>query len=810
MALSLLAAALSLGAETVPLSETGDLHLPANVTADTPCLLLIHGGGWTEMSRRDVVGIADYLSKDLGFVVYNVDYRLASPEHPWPACGEDCMAAARFMFTEAFARAAGVRPRKIWIAGASAGGHLALWTGLSLPSEQVAGIVSISGIADPAPDFARHPRRYRALFGGQDPAAARLDAMSPLRLIRPNGPPVLLTHATGDRVVPIASARNFEKAYRAAGNRVEFYEYPNEIEWGLSGHCIWRPNSKPHRLIAALERTIADFVLPPRVPTPQPAQSAVEVHAFYYPGTEQRWEWDLLERTRPQLKPLLGWYDETDPEVVDWQIKWAVEHGISAFCVDWYWNRGARRLEHWVQAYYRAKHRRFLKWYMMYANHNEPGAHDEADTRRLVQYWIDSYFRTPEYYRIDGKPVVVIWAFDRFGEDFAEEAARRGERIAPEEGLRRAIALMQSVVRAAGFPGIHFIDMYHGHAYSARLVDVPRAAGYSAQMIYNFDTIAWNLAPEARRPGDRRDSFDYSLIRPAVNRWWAMTSRDPAFPFWPIVPTGWDDRPRSFEKARVIRNRTPEAFREILADCRAFCETNGFTRCIVAPINEWQEGSYIEPNEEYGFAMYDAIREVFCERPVGGWPQDVRPQDVGCGPYDIPEIVRPPVTSWRFAEGVQGWCRNPYATALVRNVGGALHYFRSESGLPAVCTKVAPFDAQTHARLRFRARILPDPRGVPSWFAHKYPDRTRGGSLIWSTPGEPIIRVDAATDEISVTKTNRLSFETIPDGAWHAYDIDLSSAPGWRGPVDEIWFDVDNFVYTKVWIESLEFVRTGK
>ena len=263
--LSVLATALQLGARTVCLSETGDLHLPEKVTADTPCLLLIHGGGWAAMSRRDVVGIADFFSKDLGFVVYNVDYRLASPEHPWPACGEDCVAAAKSMFTEAFARAAGVRPRKIWVAGGSAGGHLALWTGLSLPSSQVAGIMSISGIADPAPDCVALPWRYRVLFGGQDPTAARLDAMNPLRLIRPNGPPVLLTHATGDTVVPITSARNFETAYRAAGNDVTFYEYPCEIEPGLTGHCIWRPNAKPHRLIAALERAIADFVRP-RVP----------------------------------------------------------------------------------------------------------------------------------------------------------------------------------------------------------------------------------------------------------------------------------------------------------------------------------------------------------------------------------------------------------------------------------------------------------------------------------------------------------------------------------------------------------------
>ena len=30
----------------------------------------------------------------------------------------------------------------------------------------------------------------------------------------------------------------------------------------------------------------------------------------------------------PERKPVLGWYDEASPEVADWQIKWAVEHGI--------------------------------------------------------------------------------------------------------------------------------------------------------------------------------------------------------------------------------------------------------------------------------------------------------------------------------------------------------------------------------------------------------------------------------------------------------------------------------------------------
>lgn len=252
MTLGFLAIVMTLG--------NGDIHLPEKVTDNAPCMLLIHGGGWGAMCRKDVVGIADWASKDLGMIVYNIDYRLASKSAPWPACGDDCVAAAKFMFSDAFARAAGVRPKEIWVLGGSAGGHLALWTGLSLPAEKVAGIVSISGIADPVPDVRSNSGRYRALFGGADSTAERLDSMNPLKLIRSNGPRILCTHAREDVVVPVESARNFVTAYRAAGNPVELFEYSKNCRPDLTGHCIWIPGSSPHDLIPELKDRIRAFV----------------------------------------------------------------------------------------------------------------------------------------------------------------------------------------------------------------------------------------------------------------------------------------------------------------------------------------------------------------------------------------------------------------------------------------------------------------------------------------------------------------------------------------------------------------------
>ncbi|MBQ9775802.1 MAG: hypothetical protein IJW17_07175 [Lentisphaeria bacterium] len=66
------------------------------------------------------------------------------------------------------------------------------------------------------------------------------------------------------------------------------------------------------------------------IPEPVPAKSSVEITAFYYPGTEKITEWNQVEQTLPEIKPLLGWYDESNPEVIDWQSsgQWNTESAV--------------------------------------------------------------------------------------------------------------------------------------------------------------------------------------------------------------------------------------------------------------------------------------------------------------------------------------------------------------------------------------------------------------------------------------------------------------------------------------------------
>ena len=232
----------------------GDLYLPDRISKQTPLALAIHGGGWRAMDKYSFSGVAEFLC-GLGFAVYNINYRLTG-EAPWPACGDDCLEAARFLLSADHPEFAGNDRGKIFVVGASAGGHLALMTGLRLPSSQVSGIVSISGIAKLEPDMKLHSDRYSGLFGTEGPFPEEMFASaSPVEFLNRNNPSILLTHAIYDTVVPIDSATEFEDAAREHGGRIESYYYNRRKQ----GHCIWIKGSDPHKLHPDIEERIERF-----------------------------------------------------------------------------------------------------------------------------------------------------------------------------------------------------------------------------------------------------------------------------------------------------------------------------------------------------------------------------------------------------------------------------------------------------------------------------------------------------------------------------------------------------------------------
>ncbi len=88
-----------------------------------PVVLYIHGGGWVIADLDTYDASARALTNAAGAVVISTHYRQA-PEHKFPAAHEDVWAAYRW--TLEHAEALGGDPRRVAVAGESAGGNLAM------------------------------------------------------------------------------------------------------------------------------------------------------------------------------------------------------------------------------------------------------------------------------------------------------------------------------------------------------------------------------------------------------------------------------------------------------------------------------------------------------------------------------------------------------------------------------------------------------------------------------------------------------------------------------------------------------------
>ncbi|MCP4644076.1 MAG: hypothetical protein GY851_26775 [bacterium] len=500
-------------------------------------------------------------------------------------------------------------------------------------------------------------------------------------------------------------------------------------------------------LLAPLEIAL-EFAMPVAiqkldyVPEPQPIETDVELLAYYFPGWEMDRKWDCVRYKYPIRKPLLGYYDEANPEIVDWQIKWAAENGISCFLVDWYWTKGNLHLNHWFEAYWKSRYRDHLKVAIMWANHNAPGSHSLEDWRAVTREWIDKYFSMDTYYRVDGKPAVYMWAPYNLRRD-----------LDSSEAVRDMLAESQETARAAGLEGISYVALgYDTSDASLRLLE---SEGYCGFTTYH----EWGNATKMS-DNPRLARFE-DVAATASVAWEEREAVAGDLTYFPVIDTGWDSRPWHGNRALVIEGRTPELFEDLLRNAKAHAAKHGKQSLVFAPVNEWGEGSYIEPCTEYGFKMYEAIRRVFGKGDPATWPSNIAPQDVGLGPYEFPRNETRSL--WTFDGGLGGW-RSFMAVTDLRHDDNALRC-TTTSNDPALTVRTVGLRASEYRRLTVRMQLT----GAVTPGTH--------GQMFWTD-------IKNKTNEAA-----SVAFPLETDGKMHEYAVDLATKAKWRGDITSFRFD---------------------
>src|SRR5437868_14229257 len=84
-------------------SQHMDIYLPANRSAaKTKSLILIHGGGWSSGSRHNFTSYLDSFKRRMpDYAIFNVDYRMVTPQTVFPAQENDIKAAVQFVTSHA-------------------------------------------------------------------------------------------------------------------------------------------------------------------------------------------------------------------------------------------------------------------------------------------------------------------------------------------------------------------------------------------------------------------------------------------------------------------------------------------------------------------------------------------------------------------------------------------------------------------------------------------------------------------------------------------------------------------------------------
>jgi len=198
---------------------------------DRPGVIVIHGGGWIQGDKERMLETFCLPFIQHGFVVANVEYRLASAA-PAPAALNDVLKAAQWFADHAAEYK--VDLKHIVVTGSSAGAHLALMTGMVPESAgfgapiKVAAVVDFYGIVDVADQLdGPNQREYATKWVPEQPDRMELARkLSPITYVRKGLPPILAIQGDADPVVPYEHSVRLTKALKASGNDTELITIP--------------------------------------------------------------------------------------------------------------------------------------------------------------------------------------------------------------------------------------------------------------------------------------------------------------------------------------------------------------------------------------------------------------------------------------------------------------------------------------------------------------------------------------------------------------------------------------------------------
>lgn len=352
------------------------------------------------------------------------------------------------------------------------------------------------------------------------------------------------------------------------------------------------------------------FYLPQFHPTP-------ENDKWWGPGFT---EWHSVTKARslyrghhqPHYPADLGFYDLRVPETREAQANLAKEAGIEAFCYYHYWfGNGKRLLDRPFSEVVESGSPDF-PFCLAWANHSwykklwdpknkgkdellieqlYPGINDyEAHFKELLPA-----FKDKRYFKVNGKLFFVI--YDAKGFEDIENFIKTWRRLAKETGLNDFY-----------FVGTDFDGRFKGEILSKGLNAVYE--NDSINIHHHLKKWQKGILYLKRRFLGRPSVFQY---KDAMKHMLIEDCKENNV--IPMITPNWDHSPRSGGRAFILEHSTPALFKQLAKNAIEMVKGKPSEEqiIIIKSWNEWGEGNYMEPDQEFGHGYINALAEAIEE-----------------------------------------------------------------------------------------------------------------------------------------------------------------------------------------------------
>ena len=317
---------------------------------------------------------------------------------------------------------------------------------------------------------------------------------------------------------------------------------------------------------------------------------------------------------QPRIPKDLGFYDLRLPESRIAQADLARKYGVEGFCYWHYWfGNGKRMLERPFNEVLASGQPDF-PFCLAWANHHwykKLWGKDHVDGQIMVEqtypgeedyvrhfYEVLPAFKDHRYITVEGKPLFVV--FVPFVTEEMQKFLSVWRELAVKEGLKGIYFVLQYKNDSdkalhdsyidLGFDGVNPCNLLHVHSSQSRLVRGIRKAGQKylgIPRVYSYKSAI-------------KDYLNEDVVRENI---------------FPTVFPNWDHSPRSDRNGIIIKNSTPELFKAHCKEVFSAIAHKPYDKRIVfiKSWNEWGEGNYIEPDQEFGCGFLQALKEAIDE-----------------------------------------------------------------------------------------------------------------------------------------------------------------------------------------------------